>query len=58
MTIEEKIQKYKVADWVADLMRKTGRSQTVIYNIARKLKRQPTVDEILNRTNGRPKKYL
>jgi hypothetical protein len=58
MTIEERIQKYKVADWVADLMRKTGRSQTVIYNMARKLKRQPTVDEILNRTNGRPKKYL
>jgi hypothetical protein len=58
MTIEERIQKYKVTDWVADLMRKTGRSQTVIYNIARKLKRQPTVDEILNRTNGRPKKYL
>lgn len=58
MTIEEKIQKYKVAGWVADLMRKTGRSQTVIYNMARKLKRQPTVDEILNRTNGRPKKYL
>ena len=58
MKVEEAKKKYKLADWVVDLMEKTGKSQTTIYNLARKLKRQPTVDEILNRPTGRPKKYL
>lgn len=58
MTVEEKIQKCKATDWVADLMRKTGRSHITIYKVARKLKRRPTVNEVLNRKNGRPKKYL
>lgn len=57
MTVEEKIKKYKPAEWVAELMRATGKSEVVIYKVAKKLKRRPTVDEILNRKVGRPKKY-
>lgn len=58
MGIEEKISKHKPTDWVAELMRKTGRSEIAIYKAARKLGRIPTVEEILNRKAGRPKKYL
>lgn len=58
MTIEEKIAKYKPTDWVAELMRKTGRSEITIYKTARKLGRIPTAEEVLNRKSGRPKKYL
>jgi hypothetical protein len=58
MTVEERIQKCKATDWVADLMRQTGKSHITIYKVAKRLHRRPTVDEILNRKNGRPKKYL
>lgn len=57
MTVEEKIKKYKPAQWVADLMRQTNKSEITIYKVARKLKRKPTAEEILNRKVGRPKKY-
>lgn len=40
-----------------ELARITGRSTTVIYNLAKKLGRLPTAKEVLQRKNGRPKKY-
>ena len=42
---------------VQDLMKLTGRSKTTIYKLAGKLGRLPTVEEVMNRKNGRPKKY-
>jgi predicted transcriptional regulator len=43
---------------VQELMKKTGRSKATIYNIAKKLGRLPTVEEILNQPPvGRPRKY-
>lgn len=42
---------------VQELIDKTGRSKTAIYRLAKKLGRLPTVEEILNRKNGRPNKY-
>ena len=58
MTIEEKIAKYKPADWVAELMRKTERSEITIYKVAKKVGRIPTAEEVLNRKTVRPRKYL
>jgi hypothetical protein len=58
MTIEEKIEKYRPAKWVAELMKATNRSEITIYKVARKYGRIPTVEEVLNRKSGRPKKYL
>lgn len=40
-----------------ELARITGRTTTVIYKLAKRLGRLPTVKEVLNRKNGRPKKY-
>lgn len=45
------------ASSVAELIQKTGRSKSVIYKLAQRLGRLPTADEVLNRPNGRPKKY-
>lgn len=42
---------------VQELMKLTKRSKTTIYKLAGKLGRLPTVEEVLNRPNGRPKKY-
>lgn len=47
---------------VEELAKKTGRSKVVIYTVMRRLKekgidRLPTEEEILNRKNGRPRKY-
>lgn len=42
---------------VQELMKLTGRSKTTIYKLASKLGRLPTVEEVLNRPNGRPRKY-
>lgn len=42
---------------VQELMKITGRSKTTIYKLAAKLGRLPTVEEVLNRPNGRPRKY-
>lgn len=42
---------------VEELARETGKSKVVIYRIAKRLGRLPTTEEVLNRKNGRPKKY-
>lgn len=42
---------------VDELSLKTNRSKVVIYRIAKKLGRLPTYEEVINRKNGRPKKY-
>lgn len=39
------------------LAKKTGRSNTVIYRLAKKLGRLPNEEEVLQRKNGRPVKY-
>lgn len=41
---------------VAELAKMTGRSRVTIYKLCKRLKRKPTVEEILNRKNGRPPK--
>lgn len=43
---------------IEQLAIKTKRSKTCIYNLARKLGRVPTEEEVLNRKNGRPRKYF
>lgn len=42
---------------VKELVKLTGKSKTTIYNLCKKLGRMPTVDEVMNRKNGRPTKY-
>lgn len=42
---------------VKELAEKTGRSTQVIYRLIKKLGRVPTIEEIINRPNGRPRKY-
>ena len=42
---------------VKELAQKTGRSTQVIYRLIKRLGRVPTVEEIQNRSNGRPRKY-
>lgn len=42
---------------VEELARLTGKSSTVIYKLAKRLGRLPTIPEINNRKNGRPRKY-
>ena len=42
---------------IKELAEKTNRSVAVIYKVAKRLGRMPTIEEILNRKNGRPKKY-
>lgn len=42
---------------VDELAKATGKSKVTIYKVARKLGRLPTVDEVLNRKVGRPRKY-
>lgn len=47
---------------VEKLAQETGKSKVTIYTVMRRLKAQginrlPTKEEILNRKNGRPKKY-
>lgn len=42
---------------VEELAKKTNRSKVVIYNLAKKLGRLPTEKEVLERKNGRPRKY-
>lgn len=51
---EEKKEKLTVKD----LCRITGRSRVVIYKLAKRFGRLPTVDEVLNRQTGRPPKYF
>lgn len=42
---------------VDELVEATGRSRVTIYKVAHKLGRMPSVEEVLNRKNGRPRKY-
>jgi hypothetical protein len=39
------------------LAKKTGRSRMAIYNLAKKLGRLPTEEEVLSQKVGRPRKY-
>lgn len=43
---------------VQSLAEKSGKSVPAVYNLARKLGRLPTVEELKNQKIGRPKKYL
>lgn len=40
------------------LSEESGKSKTTIYNLAKKLGRLPTVEELNNQKKGRPKKYV
>ena len=42
---------------IQELSKETGRSRVTIYKVAKKLGRLPTKEEVLNRKNGRPRKY-
>ena len=42
---------------VKELSEITGKSKQVIYRLIKRLGRVPSVEEILNRKNGRPRKY-
>lgn len=42
---------------VERLARLSGKSRTVIYKLAKRFGRMPTLEEIKNRKNGRPRKY-
>ncbi len=42
---------------VQSLVEKSGKSKTVIYDLAKKLGRLPTLEEIGMRKKGRPSKY-
>ena len=44
-------------DELKELMAKTGKSRQSIYNLAQKLGRKPTVEEINALKAGRPQKY-
>lgn len=40
------------------LAEKSGKSKPTIYNLARKLGRLPTLEELNNQKQGRPRKYF
>ena len=42
---------------VKELAKKCNRSETAIYNMARKLGRLPTEEEVMSTKRGRPQKY-
>lgn len=52
-----KFKKGGVKMTVKELCEITKRSRVAIYNLARKLGRIPTVEEVLNQKVGRPRKY-
>ena len=43
---------------IQELAEITGRSRVTIYKVARRLGHIPTIEEVLNRKNGRPRKYI
>ena len=43
---------------IEELVEITGKSKVTFYKVARRLGRVPTVEEIMNRPVGRPKKYF
>lgn len=59
VTTEKKLtdKKNTAPSRVQELMEQTGRSKAIIYRLAKRLGRLPTVEEVINRPNGRPKKY-
>lgn len=42
---------------IEELAKETGKSRVTIYKVAKRLGRIPTIEEIMNRQTGRPKKY-
>lgn len=42
---------------IAELAKKTNRSRTAVYRLAKRLGRLPTIEEVEGRKNGRPVKY-
>ena len=42
---------------VDELVKETGKSRVTIYKVAKRLGRLPSVEEIMNRPVGRPRKY-
>lgn len=54
MAEEEKVKASSPAEKLAE---EAGVSRTVVYRLAKKLGRLPTLDELKNRKNGRPRKY-
>ena len=42
---------------VEEIAKATGRSKVAIYKLARRLGRLPSIEEVLNRKTGRPRKY-
>jgi predicted transcriptional regulator len=42
---------------IDELAEKTGKSKVVIYKVAKRLGRIPTIEEVMNRQTGRPRKY-
>lgn len=43
---------------ILEIAEATGKSKVTIYKLARKFGRVPTIEEVLNRKNGRPRKYF
>lgn len=43
---------------ILEIAKATGKSKVVVYKLARKFGRVPTIEEVLNRKNGRPRKYF
>ena len=42
---------------IKELANASGKSEMSIYNLAKKLNRLPTLDEVMSVKRGRPKKY-
>lgn len=42
---------------IDELVEKTGKSKVTVYKVAKRLGRIPTVEEVMNRPVGRPRKY-
>jgi hypothetical protein len=42
---------------IDELVENTGKSKVTIYKVARRLGRIPTIEEVMNRKAGRPRKY-
>lgn len=57
MSVEEIMEDYKVPEWCAELMQTTGKSKVTVYKIAKRLHRYPTVEELVSRKCGRPRKW-
>lgn len=45
-------------NWAQNLADQTGKSRQAIYQLARKIGRIPTIEEILSQKPGRPPKFM